>query len=111
MRRIVRSARLASDILAGVVVIIGLAGGARAQEIDPKSVLGEWHGQWVLASQRGVSGPFYMTIKKVEDGKVFGRVERPGAPGDAGGLRLRGHAGRQRAELRQRREVRVHHRR
>jgi hypothetical protein len=79
MRRIVRSVRLASVILAGVVAIIGLAGGARAQEIDPKYLLGEWQGQWVLASQRGLSGPFFMTIKKVEDGKVFGRVERPGA--------------------------------
>ena len=52
---------------------------ARGADLDPQSLIGEWQGTWSLASSRGTTGNYYITIKKVEGEKVYGRSERPAA--------------------------------
>ena len=70
--------RLVLVALGLLLVLGGLPAGAPAQELDPATLVGEWTGTWELSNQRGVTGPYYLTVKKVEGGKVHGRVERPG---------------------------------
>jgi hypothetical protein len=49
----------------------------RAADPDDQALLGEWQGTWAMASNRGITGPYFITIKKVEGEKVYGRSERP----------------------------------
>ena len=49
----------------------------RGADLDAQSILGEWQGTWAMASSRGSTGPYYITINKVEGEKVMGRSERP----------------------------------
>ena len=49
----------------------------RGDDFDPQAMLGEWQGTWAAATNRGITGPYFITIKKVEGTKVQGRSERP----------------------------------
>jgi hypothetical protein len=55
----------------------------RAADLDPQSLLGEWQGTWSMASSRGTTGNYYITINKVEGDKVYGRSERPASGNSA----------------------------
>ena len=51
--------------------------GAEAQSVDPQSLVGEWRGQFVF-TENASSAPYNLTIVKIEEDKVIGRVERLG---------------------------------
>ncbi len=50
---------------------------ARGADPDDQALLGEWQGTWAVATNRGITGPYFITIKKVDGEKVYGRSERP----------------------------------
>jgi len=49
----------------------------RAADPEAEALLGEWQGTWAMANNRGITGPYFITIKKIEGEKVYGRSERP----------------------------------
>jgi len=59
-----------------LVLRLGILG-AEAQSIDPQSLTGEWQGQAVRA-ERGQSGPYNLTVVKVEGDRVSLQIERSG---------------------------------
>jgi hypothetical protein len=78
MVRFIRRSHLALVSLACLGLILALgAHEVRAADLDPQSILGEWQGTWAMASSRGSTGSYYITINKVEGEKVQGRSERP----------------------------------
>ena len=63
-------------ILVAVIVALTLwPSVSSSQAIDPQSLIGEWQGTWETRSgeARG-GGQYYLTIEKVEGGKVYGKV-------------------------------------
>jgi len=76
---------LASLVLAGLAVSVasafGPVPGAVAQNVDPRSLTGQWNGTWTEKSASKLNGPYYLTIEKVDGNKVFGRGEVHSRPG------------------------------
>jgi hypothetical protein len=73
-----RMMRHALVVLLALALVLGLGVvGAGAQSIDPQSLAGEWRGQ-AVRSERGQSGPYNLTIVKVEGDRVSLRIERSG---------------------------------
>jgi|SRR5215470_4087614 len=80
-----RTMRYAVVVLSALALVLGLGiRGAEAQSIDPQSLAGEWRGQAVRA-ERGQSGPYNLTIVKVEGDRVSLRIERSGRTSNAVG--------------------------
>jgi len=64
-------------VLAGFAVVTGPAlPPAFPQAVDPQSIVGEWAGTWVGASERLAQGTLNMAVTKVEGNQVHGRSER-----------------------------------
>jgi hypothetical protein len=70
-----------------IAVVTTLVGLVTAQAVDPQSLVGEWAGTWnsQSAEPANMSGAYSLTIKKVEDAKVFARLHSvsPGRNVDA----------------------------
>jgi hypothetical protein len=78
VRSVKRSRFFAYVSLAGLALLLTLGVHVvRADDLDPQTLLGEWQGTWASATNRGITGPYFITIKKVEGEKVQGRSERP----------------------------------
>jgi hypothetical protein len=76
---------LASRAVPVVVVVLTLviAGSvapavAQAPAVDPQSLIGEWSGEWRWKSNQKFSGPYSLTIDKVEGTDVFGEAQMRG---------------------------------
>ena len=66
-------------VLAGFAVVAAFTlPQARAQTVDPQSLVGQWAGTWAMANEPGVQGTHNMTISKVEGNQVYGHVDRIG---------------------------------
>jgi hypothetical protein len=46
--------------------------------VDPQSLIGEWSGEWRWKSNQKFSGPYMLTIEKVEGTNVFGEGQMRG---------------------------------
>jgi hypothetical protein len=46
--------------------------------VDPQSLIGEWSGEWRWKSNQKFSGPYTLTIEKVEGTDVFGEAQMRG---------------------------------
>jgi hypothetical protein len=78
MVRSTRRARLAYVSLACLARVLAfVVHEVCAADLEPQALLGEWQGTWSMASSRGSTGNYYITINKVEGNKVYGRSERP----------------------------------
>lgn len=56
----------------GIVALAHLA--AFAAPPTGPSIVGEWRGHWASRRDLGVSGRYFMTIKKIEGSRVFTRL-------------------------------------
>src|SRR5262244_2335821 len=74
---IVRCALRSHGVVSGTFLFMVGIHQVRGEDFDPQSLIGEWQGTWSLMAQRGVTGNYYITIKKVDGEKVYGRSERP----------------------------------
>jgi len=78
MVRSTRRAHLAYVSLACLALVLAfVVHEVCAVDLEPQALLGEWQGTWSMASSRGSTGNYYITINKVEGNKVYGRSERP----------------------------------
>jgi hypothetical protein len=61
-------------------VFANLVAPALAQApVDPQSLVGEWSGQWQWKSNAKHTGPYFLTIEKVEGNNVFGNGQIRGS--------------------------------
>ena len=60
----------------GITLLLGLSGSLSAQTFDPQSLVGEWSGTWQNLGPDAATarGQYRLTIKKVEDTRVFCRL-------------------------------------
>ena len=77
VRSITRSPVLSLGLVCVALLLMVGIHQVRGEDFDPQSLIGEWQGTWSLMAQRGVTGNYYITIKKVDGEKVYGRSERP----------------------------------
>jgi hypothetical protein len=48
--------------------------------IDPQSLIGQWEGDWLVQTVRGPrGGRYYLTLQRVENDVLYGRVEFTGS--------------------------------
>ena len=52
---------------------------AHAQNVDPQSLVGQWTGNWIGASNARHNGKYDLTIETVEGDKVIGKREISGS--------------------------------
>lgn len=72
-----RTARAVVLWLSMLVALSGARGGvawAQAGTVDPQSLIGEWSGEWIQTAgkQHLASGPYSLTILRVQGDKVHG---------------------------------------
>jgi len=78
-----RTMRHALVVLSTFALVLGFGvPAAEAQSIDPQSLAGEWRGQ-AVHTEKGQSGPYNLTIVKVEGDRVSLRIERSGRTSNA----------------------------
>jgi len=70
-------------VVMAVVLVTALAGlmlpaVAQTPAVDPQSLIGEWSGEWRWKSNQKLSGPYLLTIEKVEGTNVFGEGQMRG---------------------------------
>ena len=63
--------------LASALIVLAVVSTAWSQtaEIDPSTLIGRWSGSWVGAHQARRNGQYYLTIERIENGKVYGHRE------------------------------------
>ena len=69
--------RSVSKVVVFATIILAIATGpAAAQDstFDAQSIIGEWQGSWVDPRDPSNTGSYFMTIKKVDSGRVFTRL-------------------------------------
>jgi hypothetical protein len=71
---------LGTSILSSIVavcVIAALAPAAWSQtpDVDPQTLIGQWSGSWISTHVASENGRYYLTIRRVEGQKAFGKVE------------------------------------
>ena len=70
------------SLMALVLVSGATSSLAQAPTLDPRSLVGEWPGEWKARFQiRELSGRYYLKIERVEGDTVFGNVEATGGQG------------------------------
>jgi hypothetical protein len=67
-------ALLSSIIAAFVVAALAPATWAQTPDVDPQALVGQWSGTWT-GKVPSENGRYYLTIERVQDGKVFGKGE------------------------------------
>ncbi len=63
-------------LIALAMFALGAPARSQSPTPDPQTLLGEWWGDWNIATS---SGRYYLTITRVEGQKVYGRVEVTGS--------------------------------
>ena len=78
-------ARRLARVLVVVGIVAGIAGAwsstpawSQAPSADPHPLVGRWVGSWSGAHWSNNSGRYYLTIERVDGGKVFGQEEITG---------------------------------
>lgn len=81
MMRVGHRARHALAIALTIVAVLAhLVAPSLAQTaVDPQSLVGEWSGQWQWKSNAKVTGPYFLTIEKVEGKNVIGNGQIRGS--------------------------------
>ena len=62
-------------------LLLGVPVNGCAQPLEPQSLIGEWIGTWE-GKMASVSGPYRLTIQRIDGEKVRGRVETSGGRGE-----------------------------
>ena len=64
-------------VMASLALVAGTAlPEIRAQAVDSHPLVGTWEGTWVNMSHPNARGEYTLTVTKVEQSKVHGRIER-----------------------------------
>lgn len=73
-----RKATVVTVVLFIIFAFVQMATAEPAPTFDPQSLVGKWWGEWHTINGK-FSGGISITVKKVENNKVFGTVEATGA--------------------------------
>ena len=64
-------------VLASLTLVAGIAlSQIWAQGVDSQPLVGKWEGTWVNISHPNYRGDYTLTVTKVEQNKVHGRIEK-----------------------------------
>jgi hypothetical protein len=61
-----------------LLVLTSYRADSQTPAVDPPSLLGSWVGTWTETGRRGLTGPYFLTLERVEGDRLFGTGELRG---------------------------------